>query len=192
MVNGTKDSSSNDSAMTTTTAVTTYSTSYSPLDIADCDDWHTNNETYTINKFPKVTSLRLVSALVAAVLLVAVGATVTTLRHAKAPTNEPAAAVANPSSSSSQSEHISIAIVKTIPLTPLATTPPVPSRATEVTEYIDSIKLSDGTLAVPVTSRTNSTTSEEAALAWLIYDDPLQLLPDSETNQFRLKFATPS
>jgi hypothetical protein len=70
-------------------------------------------------------------------------------------------------------------------------------RAVLVTNFINSIKLSSSTLAVPTAATTTmtavSSSAEEKALAWLIYKDPLQLWPndtDADTDndsRFRLQ-----
>lgn len=58
-------------------------------------------------------------------------------------------------------------------------------RATRVTTYINCVKLSTGTLAVPEVD--DDDTAEAAALAWLVFDDPWRLSPDTDENQFLLR-----
>lgn len=74
-------------------------------------------------------------------------------------------------------------------------------RRRSVTAFINEITLSGRTIAGPGNVSSNSSTSnssnnniafqmmpvEEAAVAWLIEQDPLQLLPDSAFNRFRLR-----
>lgn len=60
-------------------------------------------------------------------------------------------------------------------------------RAENITNFINSIKLSEGTLVVPSSKNVEFFTNEQEALAWVIYHDPLQLLPNNDTSRFRLQ-----
>jgi Leucine-rich repeat (LRR) protein len=75
--------------------------------------------------------------------------------------------------------------------TPLPMTTPNPTmekanRAASIVNFINSITLSGRGIANPTTS-TEALATEEVAVQWLIVNDPLQLTPDTNIKQFRLK-----